>query len=156
MGIKKCSFCKISSSDEIELCPVCGINKSKTNKNELEKDEIKRNYFCRAIRVVAILLTLLGAFKIYLLPHFLQSNINVIIIQLLLGILQIITGIGLYKYKYWSYYMAIPLYVILFLLSLTYPFTLTSIGIQSIIWLLPLYYIANSKSRKFFSRKYAN
>lgn len=58
---KKCPFCKSKIHHDGINCLICDIDMTKSKK-DLTKDDKKRRYFCRGIRVAALLAGLGGSY----------------------------------------------------------------------------------------------
>lgn len=155
--MQKCKFCFSLSEEGENVCPVCGIEKTKS-KEDLTKQEKRKRYFCKAIRVVGFLQMIVGILLIFggilLLitsissQQFIESKIISLIFIIFYGIFSFILGFYLTKYKRWIFYAALIFYSIQILLNI-----IVKNPYRVVITILFLYYIANPTSREIFLRK---
>ena len=162
--MEKCRFCFTRSGEYERVCPVCGIDKSKS-KSELSRQEKLTRYFCRGIRVVGILniiggigdtiIAIAGLFGAispgYRFPFRAVLGIKMDTpLMLLYGIFLFVFGCSLMKYKKWPFYAAVIYYPIMIIICFTRAHY--SAYIAGLFELLLFYYIINATSRKILLR----
>jgi len=140
--MKQCKSCLARAESENGTCPVCGI-KQDTPWRDLSSRQRHVRRAARNIRTVAMLHLLGAALGILMLPEFHEPTA-----LLVLTAINAILAIGLIRFAFWAYRLAIAVYFLLgivFIISVAIPWAL--------VVLLLLYLVGNGTAKAIFERR---
>ena len=140
--MKQCKSCLARAEAIADICPVCGIDQDKLRK-DLTKREKRMRIAARMIRCAAMLHLIGGGLCIMILPE-----VRMQVALAVFAIINLALAIGLIRYDYRAYKVAVVIY---FALGIVNTITVNLLAIP--VALLLLYIVGNSNAKAIFERR---
>ena len=140
--MKQCKSCLARAEALADICPVCGIDQDKLRK-DLTKGEKRIRSAARSIRCVAMLHLIGGGICIMILPE-----VGMQVALAAFAIVNLALAIGLIRYDYRAYKVAVVFY---FALGIVNTITVNLLAIP--VALLLLYVVGNRNAKAIFERR---